>query len=491
MFRVMKHRLLTGLILSVFAALPASARDRAAGDAAEGADAFPRILAEAGGAVTDPALAGYVDALGRKLAAFSDQAGESWTFTILDTPVVNAFATPGGYVYVTRGLLALAKDEAELAAVLGHEISHVTAGHVAERRDAGTKAGIGVLIGAVLGGLADGTDGLKEGLQTGAKLALGYVAQHSQAQEYEADKLGIRLIAAAGYDPMAQADFLDALADQAALEAELRGRKYNPNRVSFFASHPATADRVRQAVREAQKQGIEINGGAPRGAAAYLTAIEGLVFGDSAEQGFVRGRDFSHPVIGFTFTVPEQFVIANSAAFVLAEGPGRATFRMDADRDDGIVLRRYIRRLWLPGIAQSVRLGEPGAIEDRVIGGLEAASVTVPGESRKGRISIRLTAIRYHGQIVRLTSVWPRDNLATGDALRAAENSFRQMEAAEIAALRPYRLELHTVAPGESANLLAASLPFGEDNAGFFRVLNGLEPGEDPAPGTRVKLIGE
>ncbi len=488
---------LSRTLLSVFAVAAilapclAKAAGRTAAEQAEGDKAYPQILAQLGGAVDDAALASYVDILGNKLALFSSQPDAQWKFIVLDSPIINAFATPGGYIYVTRGILALANDEAELAAVIGHEIAHVTAHHGAERTSTGNRAGIGVLLGAVLGGLANGKEGLKDGIELGAKFAMGYVAQNSQEQEYEADKLGIRLIAAAGYDPQAQADFLDHLAASAELEAKLHGREYNPSQVSFFASHPATADRVRAAIREAESQGLEVDASTPRYEAEYLAAIDGMIYGDSAAQGFVRGRRFSHPEMGFTFTVPKEFVITNSAQAVLAEGPGKATFKLDGGQANGQSLQGFIKRTWLPNLANNVHLGAPGEVQGVDVNGLQAATVFVSARTRRGQVMIQLTAIRFGDQIIRLTGVSAIDDHTTRAALADAVYSFRRLSDSEVAELQPYRIDTYVVQSGDTVGFLASSLPFGEFSEDYFRVMNGYEANVELRTGDRVKLVAE
>ena len=224
-----------------------------------GAENHEKIMARLGGEMPSGALSAYVDGIGRSIVAHTRYANEPWTFTIVDSPTVNAFAVPGGYVYVTRGLLALANSEAELAAVIGHEIAHVTENHVEERQKRNRDAGIGVLVGTVLGGVIDGRDGLRKGIQMGTRVATGYVAQFSQKQEFEADERGIEFLARAGYDPLAQARFLEAMSEKAEIEARLAGKGYNPNRVDFFASHPATGDRIRRATLVANQNGSDGN----------------------------------------------------------------------------------------------------------------------------------------------------------------------------------------------------------------------------------------
>jgi len=215
----------------------------------------PRIMREYGGEITNQAIAGYVDGIGAVILRSTSYKDEPWTFTVLDSPVVNAFALPGGYVYVTRGLLGLANSEAEVAAVIGHEIAHLTRQQVEARQERQSDAAIGVLAGTIWGAVLDGKEGLKKGIQLSSRIATGYVAQHSQKQEFEADETGIGYLARAGYDPHAQSRFLSSLAAKAKVEAAIAGRGYNPNRVDFFASHPATGDRVRRAAIVANQNG--------------------------------------------------------------------------------------------------------------------------------------------------------------------------------------------------------------------------------------------
>ena len=266
-------------------------------EAALGAQEHPKILAQFGGAVKDARLQGYIDQLGRKLASTTALAREPWTFTVLDSDVVNAFALPGGYVYVTRGLLALAKDEAEVAGVLSHEIGHVTAHHSAQRQSRQAIAGI----------LAAGI-GLVFGNDTLARLAgLGgtaVVASYSREQELEADQLGVETLRRTGYDPFAMATFLETLRRDSQYDGLRAGNK-GEGGFDFLASHPATEERVRRAADLARK--MPQGGARPR--APYLAAVDGMIYGDSPENGYVRGRTFAHPQLGIAFTVPQGYTL--------------------------------------------------------------------------------------------------------------------------------------------------------------------------------------
>jgi predicted Zn-dependent protease len=194
-----------------------------------GREQHPEIVREFGGEYDDPQLRAYVESLGRLLAQTSELPNLDWHFTVLDTPVVNAFALPGGYVYVTRGLLALADNEAELAGVLAHEIGHVTARHSAERYGQsvlGSAAALGGSAAALGVGVLLGSQAAAEATSGAAQLA---VLSYSRDQEFEADTLGVRYLARTGHDPEAMATFLRRLLGHSRYEAELSsGRSSRP-----------------------------------------------------------------------------------------------------------------------------------------------------------------------------------------------------------------------------------------------------------------------
>jgi predicted Zn-dependent protease len=466
---------------------PVAASARSAAEQRTGDRAHPQILAQYGGAYEGP-VAAYVRDVGMRLVARTEQPRERWTFTVLDTPEVNAFALPGGYVYVTRGLIALADDEAELAGVIGHEIGHVTARHSAGRQQRAGLAQLGVLA-AVVGAAALGVEGpALDAIGQGASaIGQGAVASYSREQEFEADALGVRYLAAAGYDPFAQADFLESMQAQSALSARLAGGAYDPNRVSFFATHPAAADRARQAAALAAGTGAQ---GGPRDRDRFLSAIDGLTYGDSARQGFVRGRRFVHPELRFAFEAPPGFVIANSAAAVTMRGPNGAAIVFDGGRDPGGALDAYVARGWAGEIARQSRTGDLQGLRRFSVGGYEAATADLPVATRGGVKVARLVAIRAEGgRIYRFTGLAdPRD--ARGlDAALAAAASFRGLSAAEARAERPWRVRVVTVKPGETSASLAAAMPFDRLAVERFRVLNGLAPGQEPRAGDRVKIV--
>lgn len=446
---------------------PRTAQEQRLGD-----QTHPKILAQYGGAYAGP-VGDYVRTIGRRLAAVTPQASAPWTFTVLDSPVVNAFALPGGYVYVTRGLVALADDEAQLAGVIGHEIGHVTAAHSAQRQTQAAVAQAGVLA-AVIGAAILGADRSVVDLlgQGAGAAAQGVVASYSRSQELEADRLGVAYIAQAGYDPAAQAGFLRAMQAQDALSAQLKGGSYDPNRVDFFASHPATAERARN--RD-----------------AFLAAIDGMVYGDSAAQGFVRGQSFIHPELRFRFDAPAGFAITNAAQQVVMQGSGgRIVF--DGGRDPGGDLRAYVADGWAAALAQQTRTGQLQFRPTSRIGGMEAAAAIMPVQTQGGVALAHMTVIRNGaGRLYRFFSVVPPNDPAALAAVERGAASFRQLGAAEARAAKPWRIDIATVRPGDTPASLARRMPFDRAGEARLRVLNGLAPGEPLRPGQKVKLVVE
>ena len=239
-------------------------------------------------------IADYVSRIGKKIIANTERKDVQYKFFVIDSPIVNAFAVPGGYIYVSRGLLALANDEAELAAVLAHEVGHITARHAAERVSQGFLVGLGAAI------LAAAVDSPHAGKAAGVGSDL-YIKSYSRGQEHQSDKLGVRYLSRAGYDTKAMASFLQSLDAQKKLEARLSGKK-NSGKFNYFSTHPLTEDRVIQASAETDNYPKDPS---VSNRNSYLRMIDGLVYGDSADQGFIRNNHFYHTQLDFTFSVPK------------------------------------------------------------------------------------------------------------------------------------------------------------------------------------------
>jgi predicted Zn-dependent protease len=442
-------------------------------EAETGRQSDAEVRQQFGGGYQDAALQRYIDGLGRLLASTSERPEVRFTFTILDTPVVNAFALPGGYVYVTRGLLALAGSEAEAAGVLAHEIGHVAARHAAERYSEAMVAQLGAL-GL---GLLTGSPELAQLAGTGAMV---WLQSHSREQEFEADRLGVRYLSRANFDPEAMASFLSRLEANAALEATIAGHPGTQDKLDIMATHPRTPDRVRQAIAEAG--GYQVADPIV-GRDLYLRKVDGLLYGDDPKDGVVRGRRFIHPGLRLQFEVPPGFRLVNGRDKVVAAGPGGSALQFDRAPQAGGDPRRYLVEQW----AARVRLD---GVESTTVNGLPAATGVVRSGSGA---TLRLVAIGFDPQaIYRFVFLIPRDApAATAAALQRTAVSFRRLSAAEAAAVRPQRLQILTVAAGDTVESLAASLPFEDYRTERFRVLNGLQPGDRLKPGQLVKTIRE
>jgi len=278
----MRRQLVLALLcLSASPAIAQQGTPRAisASDRQQGAAANPQLIAEFGGAYRGPQAA-FVERVGRRVAVQSglSNAGTDFTVTLLDSPVENAFAIPGGYIYVTRQLLALMNSEAELASVMGHEVGHVAARHAASRN---TRATIGNVL-AQGAGLLTGNQLIARGVGGAAQL---YTLRYGREQEYQADALGVRYMTAAGYNPYAAADILAALDDSTSLTSEASGQ---PGRQlpTWASTHPNGEDRVRRAAQLAEQTGR------PHPAAAqdtaFLRMLDGLPYGAATARQRIR-----------------------------------------------------------------------------------------------------------------------------------------------------------------------------------------------------------
>ncbi|MEM7225421.1 MAG: M48 family metalloprotease [Pseudomonadota bacterium] len=440
-----------------------------------GAEQHGKVQQQFGGPYDDPALSAYVTSLGNFLAETSELPDLEFTFTVLDSPIINAFALPGGYVYVTRGLVALADNEAELAGVMAHEIGHVTARHSAERY--GQAVGAQVLAGAV--GLVFGGGAETQAVQGVSVLAL---KSWSRDQEFEADLLGVRYLTRAGFDPQAMAGFLEALQAHARLEAEIAGRPGAADEFSLLQTHPRTTDRIEVAMKQA---GIQAVPDPIVGRDIYLKKIDGIVYGDSPENGFVRGQRFLHPVLRLAFEVPQGFRLINSQSQVLALGPEGAGIAFNlAPKSQGIAPRDYLTQVW----AKNISLQN---VENININGMAAATGQARISTRGGAKDARLVVVRYDNtymyRFLFLTN--PSQTPGLAEAFKRTTYSFRKLSAAEAAEIKPMRLRIHQVQAGETAASIAERFPFDSFRLERFLVLNGFDRNVAVSPGQQVKII--
>lgn len=441
-----------------------------------GAEQHPQILKKFGGSYDDPELGAYVATLGARLAAVSDRPDLNFTFTVLDSPVVNAFALPGGYVYVSRGLLALANNEAEVAGVLGHEIAHVTARHSAERYSRSVVVNLGAgILGAVTG---------QRSIADLANLGGGlYLRSYSREIEFEADCLGLRYMTRLGYDPAAVADFLLSLRAETALQARLRASDADPDSFNLLSTHPRTVDRVREAQ---QATGTLAPGRLERD--LYLRRIDGMLYGDDPEEGFIRDRTFIHPLLRFRFTAPPGFRLVNSSDRVEGIGPNGLGMIFDSVREpSGMSMERYL------ATGPWTRDLDLFDLQGFTVNGMNAATAGATVRTQRGTLGYRLIAIRAGpDQVYRFVFLGaPNALAASGEELRRTTYSFERIGEGEAATYQPHRLRVVQVQPGDTVDTLAARMPEGPEKRARFMVLNGLADGARLEPGMLVKIVGD
>jgi predicted Zn-dependent protease len=441
-----------------------------------GAEQHPQLLAEFGGAYRGDEAA-YVQALGDRLAGQSGGAGQC-TFTLVNSDVVNAFAVPGCYIYVTRGLMAIVNSEAELASVLAHELGHIVAEHneQQQRRMAWRNLGV-TAIGKITGS--------RELTQLAGAAAGYFTLRYSRKHEYEADDLAIRYLREAGYDPYAAPDMLNALERHGAFRASIRGDDEARGIPEWALTHPLTENRIARAQETAKDAGVAPDA-LPEREAAYLRRVDGLLYGDDPEQGFVLGRRFAHPVMRIAFQAPPGFTLTNSPQAIRIDGPDgvRGEFAGGPAPPGG--LQGYAE-----GLLASLLGDVPATIVSAVPGasnGGPALFVTAAVPTNDGAVPLSLAIYGApDGSVYHFLMISRPGGTVTG-AVAQLFRSFAFLSPAEAATLRPRLLRVHTVRAGETVRDLAAAMA-AEQPLEHFMMLNGLAPREGLRPGRLVKLV--
>jgi len=495
------YRFLVALCLSTTLLLPgcATVRNPVTGklehtvmdersEMAEGAKAHPQILAEFG-EYKDPELQAYVNEVGQRLAKASHRPELDWHFTVLDSPDVNAFALPGGYVYVTRGIMAYMHSEADLAGVIGHEIGHVTARHGSQRATRQQTAGLGVMVATILGAVLE-SQGLRGAANAASQasqgVAAGYVAKYSRSQESQADKLGAEYLTRLNYDPHNMVDVIKVLESQerfAADRARAEGRTPREGGAGWLASHPSNEQRLREITEIANQykaQASYVDEGHDR----YLQAMDGVTFGESPEQGVTRGQNFYHEALDIALTAPPGWRIQNSPeALALVNGEGNAGLIVQAvPPKAGNSHEEIIRNAVKP---------VSGKIERRTFNGLPATHFSGTVKNAQGQSqAVELTIATGPSNRNYAFIYAAKDRQALERAYRQiqeAEASFRPLTAAEREAARPWTLKTVPLPNGGFAELARQSpLKNAEQQ---LRLLNGVYGGGDVQPGQLVKVV--
>lgn len=464
------------LALAAPAQLPAQ-QAIAASDKAQGAAAHPQLLAEFGG-VYAGRQADYVRRVGQRIAVQSElsNAQSDFTVSLLNSSANNAFAIPGGYVYITRQLLALMNDEAELASVMGHEVGHVAARHSRARSQT---SAIGGLLAGVVGAVA-GNSTLGSLIGRGAGLAAQAVTlKFSRSQEFQADDLGVTYLSRGGYDPLASASMLYSLAAQGTLDARLSGQRSETP--GWASTHPDPASRVARAVQSARATGKQSG---LRNRETFLAAIDGMVYGDDPKQGVVDGTVFRHPVLRVMFTAPEGYAIANGSDAVTVAGTGGQA-QFSTGRFDGN-LDAYVRSVFAAAAGGSAV--DIGGTRRGQVGGLETATATLRANTEGGPVDATVIAYAIDARTAyHFLMVTPAGSGAGPFAGLA--QSLRRMTTAEAAAVRARRVQVVTVGPRDTVATLSARMAYPDLRSERFQVLNAIRPGEQVRAGQKVKLI--
>jgi predicted Zn-dependent protease len=429
-----------------------------------------RILASYGGAYENARLQVMIENTVDRLVAASERPDLKYKVTILNSQAINAFALPNGQLYITRGLIALANDKAELASVLAHEMGHVIASHAAIREEQAKQAAIiGHVVNDVLSDPQMGALALAK-----SKLTL---ASFSRAQEFEADGIGVGMSARAGFDPFGASRFLTGMQRNADLKSIGHS---DPRALDFLSSHPATPERVKNALANARQ--FSGPGAGQRDTAAYLNELDGMVYGEDPSEGFARGRHFLHPKLGFTFTAPPGFSLDNTAQAVLGlkDGGGEA-MRLDVvSVPAGQSLTDYLKSGWMENVEQP-------SVEDVTVNGFPAATASAKGDNW----SFRLYAVRFGSDVYRFIFATKSKSAQIDRSFRESVGTFRRLSLKESEQIHPLRLRIVTVGADDTVEKLARRMAVPDHPLERFRVLNGLAANDRVRPGDRVKIVEE
>lgn len=433
---------------------------------------------ELGGTYNDPELLTYLNGIVQRLVAKSPMAGQPFRITIMDNPDLNAFALPGGYLYITRGLLGFLNDEAELAFVLGHEVAHVTGHDGVEKMGHAMLANFGanLLANRAMQRLGSRTAGVFV-----AEAAGGFgkvrVASFSRSQEAEADANGSIYFTRLGYPKAAAASALNVLQEGAQLQFTIRDRKY-VERASLLSTHPAIRERIRDmggdhydATRSPLRQ-------------RYMQQIDGMPFGDNPDKGLVRNQQFLHAKLRFGFDLPDGYVVDNQDDAVMMKpknaGGGAAIFTfVPTKRGDA------------KSVAREVGGVDGSNLRTISVGGLPAATVVVREVENGKRTQTRYVFIDSGGSHIPAFALITGDRPARGvteDFLRMVL-SYRRLSRDETAAIRQARLRAYRVRAGDTVASLSARMDVPSHAQEQFLAMNGLEPGARLTPGMIVKLV--
>jgi predicted Zn-dependent protease len=425
------------------------------------------------GIYNDPNLQAYVSGIGMHLAMVSERPTLPWHYTVVDSPVVNAFALPGGYIYITRGILPFLNDEAQLAGVLGHETGHVTARHAAQQYTRSVGGTVGLV---ALGIFVPGARPLGQLAEQGLGVLF---LKFSREFELQADQLGARYASRANWDPAGVPDMLATLGRLDEASGQTKGI---PN---WLETHPEPLARI----KEIQPQVQQLSAGRTdfvRNQDAMLRAVDGLIYGDNPDQGIVRGTPFIHPPLRFRIDFPSAWDIQNSPEEVVAKAPGADVYMLleQVEKPQGNGIENIAR-----GAMQNAGFRIQSGSRQQ-INGLDAYVGIYQGQLQDlGNVTMRVAHIQHQGNIYMVAGLCAPTLFDQSDnAFLASIRTFRPLTAAEAEAVHPNRIDLYLVRQGDTWQSIA------ERSGGVIKpatlaVMNGAEPSSQPTVGRRIKIV--
>ena len=444
-----------------------------------GRKAHPQVLQQYG-RYDDEALQQYVNSVGQRIAASSHRPNLQYTFTVLDSADVNAFALPGGYVYITRGIMAYLNSEAELAAVLGHEIGHVTARHSVRQQTGATAAGVGAMVVGILTGSGDLANVANA---AGTALVRGY----GRDMELEADRLGAEYLNRIGYEPEEMIDVVRLLKNQEMLEVQMAKQENRQPRVyhGVFSTHPDNDTRLKEVVRAAKK--VHNTEDRPDNRDAYLGHLNGMPMGDSRAQGIVRGSRFYHGDLGFTIAFPSGWNVDNQQAQVIAYPESKEAMIVvsAAAPPQGVGPKEFLGKM-----LQGSSTVASGPLD---VNGLQGYTATVRSTGLPwGNQGPARVAVVYYNNLAYVFKGAPRQAAGLSSfepVFNSSVNTFRRLKDNEFPQAEPDKIRIVQATPGTTVEALAQKSPIRKYPTERLRLLNDLYPDKQPVAGQKIKIV--
>ncbi|MDC0074774.1 M48 family metalloprotease [Alphaproteobacteria bacterium] len=433
-----------------------------------------KIIAEFGGVYKDDNLGGYIATIGGSIASNTETPEKEFTFTILDSPVVNAFAVPGGYIYLTRGILALVNSESELAYIIAHEIAHVVARHSAQRYSSAILTQLGRVI--IESSVSNPTVDIFSDL--GSDLIL---AKYSQTQEFEADMLGVRYLEKTGYSTLSSSKTLESLI----LHKNYQEIKFNKKipKNNIFSTHPDTSKRIERTLKLSHKnKGLELKKN-------FLLNIEGLVYGDATSQGIVKNNIFSHPDLNLEFSLPANYKINNQNNYVIANKKNNSLVKFDLapknTHHPNILV--YLENIW----GENLKFNY---IDEINVNGYKGATGIIQTKGTlgdyKGELEVRYVAIKFDSKILRFIFIGAlAEKNIVAEGYKEVINSIRYLSNEDKKTIKPLRVRLYTVKKNDTIETISSKQDIEENKADLFKALNRIKSNKELKLGDIVKII--